>query len=223
MPIARRGAFARNGAKLSNNCIHPGVDLPEDARIGDFVVLGAPPSVVLDENVAPTRIGPGARVRSHTVIYAGVTVGARFQAGHGALIREATTLGDDVSIGSHAVIEHHVTIGNRVRVHSGAFIPEFSVLEDDSWIGPCVVFTNARYPKSRRAKQELYGPRIGKGARIGAGAILLPGVVVGAYALVGAGALVVENVPEGKVVVGSPARVQKDIADLEAYRDEVTP
>jgi acetyltransferase-like isoleucine patch superfamily enzyme len=208
---------------MSTSRIHAGVELPDDAVVGEFVVLGVLPSGAGEPGALRTTLGPGAIIRSHTVVYAGVTIGARFQAGHGALVREHTTLGDDVSLGSHSIVEHHVRLGNRVRVHSGAFIPEFSTVEDDAWIGPFVVFTNARYPKSKNAKRELVGPRIGRGARIGAGAILLPGVVVGAYSLVGAGALVTCDVPEGKVVVGNPARVRKDVAELSAYRDEVMP
>jgi acetyltransferase-like isoleucine patch superfamily enzyme len=45
----------------------------------------------------------------------------------------------------------------------------------------------------------------------------LPGVVIGRNALVGAGAVVVSDVPDGKVVVGNPARVVKDISELSAY------
>nr|WP_300768873.1 hypothetical protein [uncultured Acetatifactor sp.] len=46
---------------------------------------------------------------------------------------------------------------------------------------------------------------------IGAGASLLPGVVVGRNAIIGASALVTKNVPAGKVVMGVPARVIRDI------------
>jgi len=151
------------------------------------------------------------------VIYAGNVIGAGFQTGHGVLVRESNEIGDDVSIGSHTIVEHHVKIGNRVRIHSGGFIPEFSVLEDGCWIGPCVVFTNALYPQSPSAKSNLKGPRIMSGAKIGANATLLPGVTIGKNALVGAGAVVVKDVPEGKVVVGNPARIVKEVSEIKAY------
>jgi acetyltransferase-like isoleucine patch superfamily enzyme len=164
-----------------------------------------------------THIGAGAVVLSHTVIYAGNRIGVHFQTGHSVLIRELNEIGDDVSIGSHSVIEHHVKIANRVRVHSQAFIPEYSVLEEECWVGPNVVFTNALYPRSPGTKSTLKGPHIMPGAKIGANATLLPGVVIGRNALVGAGAVVVDDVPDGKVVVGNPARVIKDISELSAY------
>lgn len=42
---------------------------------------------------------------------------------------------------------------------------------------------------------------------IGAGAIVLGPVTVGDDAVIGAGAVVVDDVPDGAVVVGNPARV----------------
>lgn len=196
--------------------LHPNVTIGEDAVIGPFVVIGEPPRSCRTGEL-PTVIGPGAIIRSHTVIYAGNIIGARFQAGHGVLIREENRIGDDVSIGSHSVIEHHVTIGHKVRIHSNAFIPEYSVLEDGSWVGPGVIFTNAMYPLGHDVKSQLRGPHLRPGAKIGAGAVLLPGVVIGRDALVGAGAVVVHDVPDGAVVAGNPARIIKMIADIAAY------
>jgi len=164
-----------------------------------------------------TRIGPHSIIRSHTVIYAGNLIGANFQTGHGVMVRELNTIGDNVSIGTHSIVEHHVRIGHRVRIHSNAFIPEYSILEDDTWIGPNVVLTNAMYPNSAHAKSNLKGPLLKVGAKIGANATILPGVTVGCNALVGAAAVVVKDVPDGKVVVGNPARIIKDLSELDAY------
>ncbi|MCI0476408.1 MAG: N-acetyltransferase, partial [Anaerolineales bacterium] len=143
------------------------------------------------------------------------------QTGHGALVREENHIGNNVSIGSHTIVEHHVTIGNNVRLHSNVFVPEFSILEDDCWIGPNVVITNARYPRSRNVKEQLRGATIRRGAKIGANATILPGVVIGENALVGAGAVVTRDVPEGAVVVGNPARVVKQIEEIEEYQKAV--
>ena len=199
--------------------IHPNVGLGEDYQIGEFVILGIPPRGSIPGDLE-TRIGRGALIRSHTVVYAGNRIGANFQTGHSVMVRELNEIGDDVSIGSHSVIEHHIKIGNRVRIHSNVFIPEYSILEDDVWIGPNVVFTNALYPLSREAKANLKGPLLMPGAKIGANSTLLPGIVVGHNALVGAGAVVVRDVPDGKVVVGNPARVVKDVSELSAYASQ---
>lgn len=203
-----------NAGAATRSCILYGnVSWGENCSLGPFVVVGEPAGGREPGEVA-TLIGDGAKIRSHTVIYAGNQIGRGFQSGHGVLIREDNVIGEDVSIGSGSVVEHHVRIGNRVRLHSNVFIPEFSVLEDDCWIGPNVVFTNAKYPRSQRVKMELIGPWVERSAKIGANATLLPGVRIGRDALVGAGSVVTRDVPPGSIVVGSPARVVKHITEL---------
>lgn len=204
----------------SSFIIHPGVALGPDYIIEDFVIIGVQPQSTTSQ-YPETHIGPGAHIRSHTVIYAGNRIGTNFRTGHSVLIRELNQMGDDVSIGSHSVIEHHVMIGNRVRIHSNVFIPEYSILEDETWVGPNAVFTNALYPRSPEVKARLKGPRVMFGAKIGANATLLPGIIVGRNALVGAGAVVVGDVPDGKVVVGNPARIVRDVSEISAYDEKL--
>jgi acetyltransferase-like isoleucine patch superfamily enzyme len=189
------------------------VSLGENCVLEDFCLIGVAPRGARDGEL-PTRIGDGAVIRSHTVIYAGNEIGRNFQTGNKVNVRESNRIGDNVSVGTLSVIEHHVEIGNNVRIHTQAFVPEFSVLEDGCWIGPNVVLTNARYPLSPGVKESLAGPVIRRGAKIGANATLLPGVVIGEYAIVGAGAVVVHDVPAGAVVVGNPARIINDVSKL---------
>jgi len=198
------------------NCnykVFEGVVLPPDIIIEDFCIIGVPPRGCQAGDLQ-TVIGAGTHVRSHTVIYAGNSIGKNFQTGNKANIRESNEIGDDVSIGTLSVIEHHVRIGNGVRIHSLVFIPEYSILEDVAWIGPNVVFTNAKYPASPGAKSNLKGPRIGRGAKIGGNATILPGIIIGEYALVGAGSVVTHDVPDGAVVAGNPARIIKSVSAL---------
>ena len=203
--------------KYESSRIYPNVHLGTNARIGEYVIIGEPPRG-RQPGELETHIGPNAVIRSHTVIYAGNVIGANFQTGHGVMIRELNEIGDDVSIGTHSIVEHHVRLGNRVRIHSNVFIPEYSVLEEGAWVGPNAVFANALYPLSPDAKANLKGPHLLPGAKIGANATLLPGVMVGCDALVGAGSVVVHDVPNGKVVVGNPARIIRDVSELVAYQ-----
>jgi acetyltransferase-like isoleucine patch superfamily enzyme len=193
--------------------IYQNVQLGAGTTVEDFSLVGVPPRGAADGEL-PTVIGDGSVIRSHAVIYAGNVIGSHFQTGNKVNIRESNTIGDNVSVGTLSVVEHHVTIGNGVRIHTQAFVPEFSVLEEGCWIGPNVVLTNAKYPVSPNVKDQLVGPTIRKGAKIGANSTILPGVVVGENALVGAGSVVVRDVPDGAVVVGNPARVIGQIADL---------
>jgi acetyltransferase-like isoleucine patch superfamily enzyme len=197
--------------------IYPGVQLPENAEIDAFVILGKPPRSQLPGKLA-LILGTGCVIRSHSIIYAGNVIGKNFQTGHGVMVRESNTIGDDVSIGTQSVVEHHVVIGNGVRIHTHVFIPEYSLLEDECWIGPRVVITNAKYPRSHGVKDRLQGAHIERGAMIGANATLLPGVRIGARALVGAGAVVTRDVLPGQVVVGNPARVVNSIEKIDVYK-----
>ncbi|HEU68910.1 MAG TPA: N-acetyltransferase [Candidatus Acetothermia bacterium] len=193
--------------------IYEGVVFQDDPDIGEYVLVGVPPKGRLSP-ASPTRVGRGAILRSHTVIYSGNRIGDFFQTGHGVVVREDNEIGHYVSIGTHSCVEHYVRIADRVRIHSHAFIPEFSELGEGAWIGPCVVLTNARFPLGHQAKERLEGPRIGAGAKIGANSTILPGVRIGEGALVGAGAVVTRDVPSGAVVLGNPARVVKRVSEL---------
>ncbi len=193
--------------------VHPNVQLGEGVEVGPFVLLGCPPRGAAPGEL-PLVIGAGAVLRSHTVIYAGTTIGRGFQAGHGVMIRERTTIGDGCSIGTGSVVEFMVTLEDGVRLHSQVFVPEHSVLEAGCWLGPNVVVTNARFPSAARTKETLEGVRVGRRAKIGANSTLLPGVTIGADALVGAGSVVTADVPPGAVVYGNPARVRGSVHEL---------
>jgi acetyltransferase-like isoleucine patch superfamily enzyme len=197
-----------------------GTILGAGVSVEDFAIVGERPAG--GEVVSPARLGDGVLIRSHSVIYAGTTLGNKTQTGHGALIRENTTIGNEVSIGSHSVVEHHVRIADKARIHSQVFVPEFSVLEEGAWLGPNVVLTNARFPLGREVKKRLTGVWIGVRAIVGANSTILPGVRVGNGALVGAGSVVTHDVPDGCVVVGNPAHVLCRVEELR-YDDGLVP
>jgi acetyltransferase-like isoleucine patch superfamily enzyme len=199
-----------------NSIVFPGVVWESDYSLGSFTIIGQPPRGQAPGATA-TYIAAGASIGSHTVIYSGNRIGRNFRTGHGVLVREDNEIGDEVSIGSGSNVEHHVRIGTGVRLHSNVFVPELSVLEDGCWLGPNVVLTNARYPASPTAKQDLVGVHIEARAKIGANTTILPGIRIGAGALVGAGAVVTADVPAGAVVVGNPARILKQVSEISAY------
>jgi len=159
---------------MLNYRIYAGVSIEGPAEIGMYALIGVPPCGKI-EGELQTTIGPGAVIRSHTVVYAGNSIGRDFQTGHGATVREQNTIGDAVSIGTGSVVEHHVTIGDGVRIHSQAFIPEYSVLEE--LFGSSNVVTQTLSTAFAWVKQALKGAYVRRGAKNGATALSCLGLL----------------------------------------------
>jgi len=193
-----------NNKIASTSIIYPNVQLGKNVVIEDFCLIGIPVSRPSDEI---TIIKDNAHIRAGTYIYAGNKIGKNFQTGNKVNIRELNTIGDDVSIGTLSDIEHHALIGNGVRIHSQAFIPEYTILDDHCWIGPNVVITNAKYPLSPNAKDDLKAVHVFNAAKIGANSTLLPGVKVGINSLIGAGSVVTNDIEDNVIAFGNPAIV----------------
>jgi acetyltransferase-like isoleucine patch superfamily enzyme len=169
-------------------------------------------------------IGPGATIRSGTVIYDGTTIGANLATGHNVVIREDCRIGDDFSIWSNSIVDYGCTIGNGVKLHSNIYVAQFTVIEDGAFLAPGVCIANDLYPGSPESAAVMAGPVIGAGAQIGVNVTILPYVRIGAGALIGSGAVVTSDIEAGMVAVGNPARVTKAVADLVPIdqRDDVT-
>ncbi len=192
-------------AKIGRGCtigafavIEAGVDLGGDSSVAPFCLLGAKGP----GGTGPLRIGPGAIVRSHSVIYVGTQIGAGLRTGHGAVIREGAVIGRDVQVGTQSELDRDVVVGDHVRLHSKVFVPAHSRLDDFVWLFPGATLTNDPHPPSDSCTR---GPTIGHHAVVGAGAIVLPGLDLGPECVVAAGSVVTRNVPAGRLMVGVPA------------------
>jgi acetyltransferase-like isoleucine patch superfamily enzyme len=188
--------------------------LYDDVTFGEGCLIDVKPRG--RDDVPPPAIGAGSTIRSHTVIYAGVVAGARFNTGHGSMIRENNVLGDDVSIGTNAVLEPGNRIGDRVRIHTGCFL-ENVTLGDDVFVGPNVVFTDDPHPMCPSYERCVLGATVGNFVSIGANSTILPGVKIGDGALIGAGSVVTRDVLPNTVVAGNPATFKKNVDDLTCF------
>ena len=101
----------------------------------------------------------------------------------GAVINIGAEIGEDTMVDMNAVIGARGKIGKRVHLGAGAVVA--GVLEPPSK-SPC---------------------EIGDDVMIGANAVILEGVKIGNGSVVAAGSVVVEDVPAGVVVAGSPAKI----------------
>jgi acetyltransferase-like isoleucine patch superfamily enzyme len=201
--------------------VYPGTVLGANVRVLENAVVGkqpalGPKSTAKREPLPPVEIGDGTIVSTGAIVFAGSTIGAGCILGDQSCVRERVSIADDVVVGRGSLVENDTTIGSGTRIQAEAYITAYSTLEEDVFIAPCVVTTNDNFMgRTEKRKALMKGPTIRRGARVGGGAILLPGIEVGEEAFVGAGAVVTKDVPARKVVVGSPARVLRDVPDEE--------
>ena len=201
--------------------VHPGTVLGEGVKVLENAVVGKQPSLsprstAKREPLPPTVIGDGTIVSTGAIVFAGTQIGARVILGDQSCVRERVTIGDDVVVGRGSLVENDTTIGDLTKIQAEAYITAYTTIEESVFIAPCVVTTNDNFMgRTERRHGLIAGPRIRRGARVGGGAVLCPGVEIGEEAFVGAGAVVTKDVPPRKVVVGSPARVLRDVPDDE--------
>jgi acetyltransferase-like isoleucine patch superfamily enzyme len=201
--------------------VHPGTVLGAGVRVLEHAVVGkqpalSPRSTAKSEPLQPAVLGDGTVVSTGAIVFAGATVGARVILGDQSCVRERVSIGDDVVLGRGSLVENDTTIGAMTRIQADAYITAYSTLEEHVFVAPCVVTTNDNYMgRTEKRLELLMGPTIRRGARVGGGAVLCPGVEIGEDAFVGAGAVVTKDVPPRTVVVGSPARVLREVADDE--------
>jgi acetyltransferase-like isoleucine patch superfamily enzyme len=192
-----------------------GVRVLENAVVGKQPSLGASSTAKRDP-LPPTTIGDGSVISTGAIVFAGSSIGAGCIVGDQSCIRERVVMADNCILGRGSLIENDTTVGAGTRIQAEAYITAYSTLEEDVFIAPCVVTTNDNFMgRTEKRKSLMKGPTIRRGARVGGGAILLPGIEIGEEAFVGAGAVVTKDVPPRKLVVGSPAKVLRDVADDE--------
>jgi carbonic anhydrase/acetyltransferase-like protein (isoleucine patch superfamily) len=126
-------------------------------------------------------IAPDASVIGRVRLSAGVGIW------FGAVLRgdnEPIDIGADTNLQEHVMV--HTDPGYPVRVGRGCTIGHRAI---------------------------LHGCTIGDNTLVGMGAIVLNGAVIGRNCLIGAGALVTEGkqIPDGSLVVGTPAKVIREL------------
>lgn len=164
------------------------VDLPREIENPDRIVLGddvklGPNSVLR----AKTR-SPGTWLAHPDGDHVEQSFEPRLELGH----RVTATSGLQV------VAYERVTIGDDVTFAANVYV------SDGSHATP-----RGDRPYKYQGIDPVAPVAIGRGSWIGQNAVILPGVSVGEYAVVGANSVVASDVPDGGVVVGSPARLVK--------------
>jgi serine acetyltransferase len=100
-------------------------------------------------------------------------------------------------------LPYSVTLGRRVIIeHQGAI-----VIHGNSRIGDDCILRQGVTLGNKTLISPNDAPQLGPRVNVGAGAKILGAVRIGADATIGANAVVLEDVPEGAVAVGVPARL----------------
>ncbi len=138
---------------------------------------------MLDLLEVEARIEPGSIIRDR------VKIGKNAVVMMGAVINIGAEIGEGTMVDMNAVIGARGKLGKNVHLGAGAVVA--GVLEPPSK-SPC---------------------EIGDNALVGANAVILEGVKIGKGSVVAAGSVVTEDVPDGVVVAGSPAKIIKSVDD----------
>lgn len=125
-----------------------------------------------------------------------------------AVIDPQAVLADDVAHGvglfasAGCSIMCGARLGDHVAVRNGAHVAHDCAIDDFVIVGVNAIVCG--YAAVR------------EGAHIAPGALVREGTTIGRYSVVGLGAVVVEDVPDGAVVAGNPARIIEaaDIAEV---------
>jgi len=127
-----------------------------------------------------------------------------------AIVIGDVEIGEDASVWFGAIIRgdvNYIRIGARTNIQDATVIHVASkafptVLEDEITVGH---------------RATLHGCHIERGCLIGMGAIVMDGVRVGYESLLGAGSLLTPgtSIPPRSLVIGSPARVKRELNDDE--------
>ena len=118
-----------------------------------------------------------------------------------AAVHPSAILGSRVSIGAGTVLVAGVVVNVDVEIGDNVIVNTSASVDHDCRIGAHAHLS----PGARLAG----GLTVGEFTHIGIGAVVLPGLIIGKGCVVGAGSVVREDVPDGMVVAGNPARIIK--------------
>jgi gamma-carbonic anhydrase len=129
----------------------------------------------------------------------------------GAVVLGDVTLGDHSSVWCNAVLRgdiNRITVGHHTNIQDNAVLH----LADDF---PCML---GNYVTVGHAAV-VHACNVGDQVLVGIGAIILDGAVIGEQSMIGAGALVTPGtrIPAGSLVVGSPAKVARELLPQERF------
>ena len=198
--------------------IHPDSMIGNNVRIDDNTVIGKLPmkaalsAVTKEQTLTSCVIADDCMIGAMVVIYRGCILHSKVMVADMASLREDVEIGEYTIIGRGVTVENKVRVGSRCKLETEAYITALSEIGDGCFIAPEVTFTNDNFLGRTKERFKFHkGVTMKRGARIGANVTVLPGLTLGEDALVAAGSIVTRDVPARKIVLGSPAKVWRDV------------
>jgi acetyltransferase-like isoleucine patch superfamily enzyme len=172
-------------------------------KVGRNVTFGQ--GIVL-RHPGKIRLGDDVVVDDYVLLDAKGETNHGIDVGSGAFIGRGSILSckdGDIVLGDHANLGFHTEIfsGSSVRVGRHGLFAAYAYL-----VGGGHEFDRVDVPVIEQARASK-GIVLGDNVWLGTGAKVLDGVTLGSNVVVGANAVVAENLPDGVVAAGIPARV----------------
>ena len=198
--------------------IHADTVVGDTVRIDDHASLGKVPmkaansATTKDQELPPLSIGELSIVGAGVIVYRGAVVDAKVLMADLSTVRENVTIGRGTIVGRGVTVENFCSVGRYCKLESECYICAYSTLEDRVFIAPGVVTSNDNFVgRTQERFKHFKGVTVKKGGRIGAGSVTLPGITIHEDGLVAAGSTVTKDVPARTLVVGSPARIWREV------------
>lgn len=198
--------------KIEKSAVVETSDIGENCSVGHFAFIG--PNVVLGNNVkvgSHVSISNEVRIGDNSIIGAGTVIGSE---GFGYYKNEE---GISVKVPHYGgvVIGRNVEIGANVCIDRGTL--DNTVIDDFVKIDNlCHIAHNVHIGAKSKviAMSMLAGSSsLGESVYVAPGTLVNNQVSVGDRSVVGLGAMVLKDVEEGKVVVGAPAKVLRNVTE----------
>jgi len=206
-PLAKIG----NNVKIGDNSvIYDYVEIGDNTIICNDCVIGEPLNAYYSDNNyknPTTYIGAGGLIRSHSIIYAGCTIGKSITTGHRITIREYTRIGNSCMVGTLCDLQGNLKIGSFCRLHSNVHIAQYSQIGDFVFMYPYSVMANDPNPPSNNLK----GSYIGNYTQVGIHSIILSNIKIGENCVIGANSVVNKKLGDFTFAMGDPANILMDV------------
>lgn len=161
--------------------------LVEQAKLGSVsVALG------IGDNFARQKVAKrciACHIQLLTAVHPFTVVAASARVSPGVAIMAASVINPDAQIGTGVIVNTGAIVEHDCQVG------DFAHLAPNAAMGGCA--------------------QLGSLSWLGIGATIIHGVTVGSGTIVGAGAVVVHDIPDGVVAIGVPARIRRQVSNLE--------